>query len=90
CTGAVLAACSGMPVRVGFMTGPGPSARDVLEDLRAQGAERVAAVSYLLAPGFFHSRAAGLGAQLTTEPLGVHPRMVDAVVSRYLAQMSAA
>ncbi len=90
CTGAVLAACSGMPVRVGFMTGPGPAAREVLDDLHAHGAQHVAAVSYLLAPGFFHSRAAGLGAAMTTAPLGVHPRLVDAVVHRYHSGISVA
>ena len=90
CTGAVLAACSGLPVRVGFMTGPGPAARDVLDDLHAHGAQHVAAVSYLLAPGFFHSRAAGLGAAMTTAPLGVHPRLVDAVVDRYRSGISGA
>lgn len=90
CTGAVLAASSGVPVQVGFMTGPGPGAREALDELRARGAERVAAVSYLLAPGFFHSRALKLGAALTTAPLGVHPRLVDAVVDRYRNQAAAA
>lgn len=89
CTGAVLAVSSGLPVRVGFLSGPGPSAREVLTDLHACGAHRVAVASYLLAPGFFHSRAIGLGASLTTAPLGVHPRMVDAVVDRYLREASA-
>ncbi|MGC1207450.1 MAG: CbiX/SirB N-terminal domain-containing protein, partial [Ornithinimicrobium sp.] len=83
CTGAVLAACSGLPVRVGFMTGPGPGAAEVLDDLHAHGWQHVATVSYLLAPGFFHSRATGLGAAMTTAPLGVHPRLVEAVADRY-------
>lgn len=85
CMGAVIAACAGLPVRVGFMSGPGPSARDAVSDVGAEGATAVVALSYLLAPGHFHSRAQGLGARVTTGPLGVHPRLVDAVVNRYFS-----
>ncbi len=84
CTAAVLAACWGKPVRAGFMTGPGPRAAEVLDDM--QGTENgsgVAVLSYLLATGHFHSKAKGLDADVVTEPLGVHERLVDAVVGRY-------
>lgn len=83
CTAAVLAACWGKPVRAGFMTGPGPRAADVLSDLQASNEGEVAVLSYLLATGHFHTKAMALGADVVTEPLGVHDRLVDAVVGRY-------
>ena len=84
CTAAVLAACWGKPVRAGFMTGPGPRAAEVLADLQGLDHGRgVAVLSYLLATGHFHSKATGLGGDVVSEPLGVHDRLVDAVVARY-------
>lgn len=83
CTAAVLAACWGKPVQAGFMTGPGPRATEVLTGLQDRNEGEVAVLSYLLATGHFHSKAARLGADVVTEPLGVHDRLVDAVVQRY-------
>jgi sirohydrochlorin ferrochelatase len=83
CLAALLSAATGVRARAGFLSGPGPSAAETLADLRASGADRVAAVSLLLAPGEFHRRLAAVGADVTTEPLGVHPALVDLVVRRY-------
>lgn len=89
CTAAVLAACWGKPVQAGFMTGTGPRAADVLSDLQASNEGEVAVLSYLLATGHFHTKAMALGADVVTEPLGVHDRLVDAVVQRYRSAASA-
>lgn len=85
CLAALLSAATGVRARAGFLSGPGPSAVQTLDDLRAAGADRVAAVSLLLAPGEFHRRLAAVGADVTTAPLAVHPALVDLVVRRYRA-----
>jgi len=45
----------------------------------------VAIASWLLAPGLFHQRLADMGADLVSEPIGAHPRLVELVVRRALA-----
>jgi sirohydrochlorin ferrochelatase len=42
----------------------------------------VAIASWLLAPGLFHQRLADMGADLVSEPIGGHPRVVDLIVHR--------
>lgn len=44
----------------------------------------VSVASYLLAPGFFHSRVLAAGADLVSGPLGVDDRIVDVIVDRYV------
>jgi sirohydrochlorin ferrochelatase len=83
CSAAVLAAGLALPVRPGFLSGPGPSADSALAELREQGAQRIAAISFLLAPGFFQCRVKRLGADVVSAPLGVHESLADLVVSRY-------
>lgn len=83
CLSALVGAATGVRAQAGFLSGPGPTAYETLAALRAGGAARVAALSLLLAPGHFHDRLAGVGAALTTAPLGVHPALVDLVVRRY-------
>lgn len=83
CSAAVLSAYLGLPVRPGFLSGSGPSADSALAELREQGAQRIAAISFLLAPGFFQCRVKRLGAEVVSAPLGVHENLADLVVSRY-------
>lgn len=83
CLAAVVAAATGVRTQAGFIAGPGPTVYETLCTLREAGAERVAAASFLLAPGQFHDKLAGVGADLTTTPLGAHPALVDLVVRRY-------
>jgi sirohydrochlorin ferrochelatase len=68
-------------VPVGFITSAQPS---VVEAVASAG-RRVAIASWLLAPGLFHRRLADMGADLVSEPIGAHPRLVDLVVRRALA-----
>jgi hypothetical protein len=49
----------------------------VVAGLRAAGHRRVAVASWLLAPGLFHRKLTGTGADTVTAPLGVHPAVVD-------------
>ncbi|HTI28386.1 MAG TPA: sirohydrochlorin chelatase [Kutzneria sp.] len=76
-----LAVLTGGEVQVGFITSAQPS---VIEAVASAG-PRVAIASWLLAPGLFHQRLAGMGADLVSEPIGAHPRLVDLVVRRALA-----
>ncbi|WP_432557557.1 sirohydrochlorin chelatase [Granulicoccus sp. GXG6511] len=74
-------------VEVGVLSGPGRTVADSLDRLRRcpQGREdrRVAVSAYLLADGFFHTRLAAVGADLTTAPIGAHPALVNLLVDRF-------
>jgi sirohydrochlorin ferrochelatase len=71
------------PVVVGYGAGAQPSVPDAVADARAAGAGRVVIASYLLAPGFFHDRLLGAGADVVTGPLAPDDRLVAVVVARY-------
>jgi sirohydrochlorin ferrochelatase len=77
----------GTEVRVGYLASGEPKMSEfitqTIASARADG-RRVAAVSWLLAPGLFQSRLEDSGADIVTGPLGVHPAVVRAVVCRYL------
>ncbi|MBK1788958.1 sirohydrochlorin chelatase [Prauserella cavernicola] len=49
----------------------------------AANRSRVAVASWLLAPGLFQRRVAAAGADVTAEPLGAHPAIIDLVLRRY-------
>ena len=70
------------PVQVGFITSARPS---VPEAVAFSPHRPVAIASWLLAPGLFHQRLADMGADLVSDPIGAHPRLVDLVVRRALA-----
>lgn len=53
-----------------------PSVADVVTQTRADGAERVAVASYLLAEGLFQQRLRTSGADVIAQPLGLHPSVV--------------
>jgi sirohydrochlorin ferrochelatase len=72
----------GCPVRVGYLAGGAPKLVDVVASARATG-RRVAVASWLLAPGVFQRRLDDAGADLTAAPLGLHPGVLDAVLTRY-------
>lgn len=85
----LVAAADALAVRLGTEVHPGylasgePNAVDLIASLRASG-RRVAAASWLLAPGLFHRRLAESGAEVVADPLGVHAAVVRTLVSRYL------
>jgi len=81
--GRLLAAEVGRKVRIGFVATAAPRVESVVADLRAAGERRIAVASWLLAPGIFHNRLATVGADVVAPPLGAHPDVVAAVVTRY-------
>ena len=80
---ALLAARRPGPVTAGYGSIATPSVPDAVAAARAAGAGRVAVASYLLAPGFFHSRLLGAGADVVTAPIGVDPRVAALVLRRF-------
>jgi len=78
---AMLAARWAGPVSVGFGSAAQPPVPEAVSAARA-GAARVVVASYLLAPGHFHGRLLGAGADLVTDPLGADPRIARLVLRR--------
>lgn len=72
-----------LPVTVGYGAGAKPRLAEAVTAARASGARRVVAVSYLLAPGFFHGLVARCGADVVTSPLTPDPRLAQVVLERY-------
>ena len=81
--GRLLGAALDRRVRVGFAAGAAPRVDALVAGLRAAGGRRVAVASWLLAPGVFQGRLAASGADVVAAPLGAHPAVVEAIVSRY-------
>ena len=75
----LLASHWGGPVRLATLSGLGPRVADVVRDGDAVS-------TYLLAPGFFATRAETVareaGASVVAAPLGAHPLLVDLLVAR--------
>jgi sirohydrochlorin ferrochelatase len=75
-------------VEVGFITSARPSVAEAVAACRSAAGRRVpvAIASWLLAPGLFHQRLADMRADmradLVSEPIGAHPRLVELVVRR--------
>ncbi|MFL4475800.1 sirohydrochlorin chelatase [Paeniglutamicibacter sp. MACA_103] len=59
----------GHPVAVAFGSAATPSVPEAVAAARAAGAGRVGVASFLLAPGFFHDRLAGAGADYVSTAL---------------------
>lgn len=71
-------------VCLGFVATGTPTVAEVVRRLRRCG-RRVFVASYLLAPGVFHTRLAGCGADGVAEPLGAHPDLVALLAQRFRA-----
>ncbi|GAA1982582.1 sirohydrochlorin chelatase [Kitasatospora viridis] len=71
------------PVAAGYLCASSPSPAEAVAALRAAGHRRVAVAPYLLAPGFFATRAARSGGALTAAPLGAHPALARLVLERH-------
>ncbi|MGU3293635.1 sirohydrochlorin chelatase [Williamsia sp. M5A3_1d] len=81
----MLAELTGDRVDVGYVTTASPAVPEAVVAARARGARRVVIASYLLAPGLFHTRLAGFGADAVAQPLGADPAIADLVASRLVA-----
>jgi len=75
------------PVTTGYGSAARPAVPDAVTAARRGGAERVVVASYLLAPGHFHDRLAGAGADVVTAPLLPDPRIAAVLLDRYDAAL---
>jgi sirohydrochlorin ferrochelatase len=78
------------PVTTGYGSAALPAVPDAVAAARRAGAERVVVASYLLAPGHFHDKLAGAGADLLTAPLLPDDRIAAVLLDRYDAAREAA
>ena len=76
------------PALAGFVTASCPTVPDAVATLRAAGHDRIAIASYLLAPGRFSEQLEDAGADAVSEPIGVHPLLVELIVSRWRAALT--
>jgi sirohydrochlorin ferrochelatase len=74
------------PVMIGCIATGSPTIDEAVVMAR-RTARRVAVASWLLAPGLFHNWLARSGADVVSDPLGVHPLLVDQLVRRYQAAL---
>ncbi|THV35766.1 sirohydrochlorin chelatase [Glycomyces buryatensis] len=76
----------GVPAGPGFASGPGPRAAETVEALRAEGARKVAAVCYFIAPGLLCDTAIesarSAGVVHAGEPLGTAPELLELIAAR--------
>ncbi|HET7736050.1 MAG TPA: sirohydrochlorin chelatase [Nocardioidaceae bacterium] len=90
--GRVLQAHWGAPVQVAHLSGHGLRVNEAVEQLWSRGHRRIAAVPYLLAPGFFarkaRAQASVAGCTAVATELGAHRLVAELVVRRYLATAS--
>lgn len=80
----------GGPVALATIAAGGPRVPEVVADLRAAGARRVAVASWLLAPGLFQRRLDEAGADVVAAPLADHPAVPGLVVARYRSALAEA
>jgi sirohydrochlorin ferrochelatase len=78
-----LSAITGARVELAFAATGTPRVPDAVDALRRRGARRVTVASYLLAEGLFQDRLRASGADVVTEPLGLHPGLVRLIASRF-------
>ena len=71
------------PVTTGYGSAASPTVPDAVAAARRAGAERVVVASYLLAPGHFHDKLAGAGADVFTAPLLPDDRIAAVLLDRY-------
>src|SRR5215218_7541831 len=70
-------------VTTGYGSAAQPTVADAVAAARRGGAERVIVAAYLLAPGHFHDKLAGAGADAVTAPLLPDERIAAVLLDRY-------
>ena len=75
-------------VTTGYGSAAKPTVPDAVLAARRSGAERVVVASYLLAPGHFHDKLAGVGADTVTAPLLPDERIAAVLLDRYDAALA--
>ena len=82
-TAAMLQADWAGPVTTGYGSAAQPAVPDAVTAARAAGAHRVLVAAYLLAPGHFHDKLQGAGADCVTAPLLPDERIAAVLLDRY-------
>ena len=82
-TAALLSAALGERVELAYAATGEPRVADAVATARARGAQRVVVASYLLAEGLFQDRLRCSGADVVTDPLGLHPGVARLIASRF-------
>jgi sirohydrochlorin ferrochelatase len=77
------------PVTNGYGSAATPTVPDAVAAARHAGAKRVVVASYLLAPGHFHDKLAGAGADAVTAPLLPDERIAAVLLDRYDSAVTA-
>jgi sirohydrochlorin ferrochelatase len=77
------------PVTTAYGSAAQPSVPDAVVAARRDGARRVVVAAYLLAPGHFHDKLAGAGADAVTAPLLPDERIAAVLLDRYDAAANA-
>ncbi|MBV1778301.1 sirohydrochlorin cobaltochelatase [Paeniglutamicibacter sp. ABSL32-1] len=85
----LLAAELGQEVAVAYCSAAAPSVPEAVAAARAEGARRVGVASFLLAPGFFHDRLAGSGADYVSGALLPGVTIAKCVAGRLSEALSA-
>lgn len=74
----------GRPVEPGFIFASEPSLADAVAGLRRRGHHDITVATHAILPGLYQLHIAELDLH-ASEPIGLHPRLLDAITSRYLA-----
>ncbi len=83
-TAAMLSALTGDRVELGYAATGAPTVAEAVETVRERSdGAKVAVASYLLADGLFQDRMRAAGADVVSEPLGIHPGMVRLIAGRF-------
>ncbi|WP_347057175.1 CbiX/SirB N-terminal domain-containing protein [Blastococcus sp. HT6-30] len=82
-TAALLQEAWSGPVTTGYGSAARPAVPDAVTAARAAGAATVVVASYLLAPGHFHDKLRGAGADVVTAPLLPDERIAAVLLDRY-------
>jgi sirohydrochlorin ferrochelatase len=82
-TATLLSAAIGSRVELAYAATGEPRVADAVRMLRDRGARRVVIASYLLADGLFQDRLRAAGADIVTEPLGLHPGTTRLIAARF-------
>ncbi|MGO1383609.1 MAG: sirohydrochlorin chelatase [Arachnia sp.] len=72
------------PVHAGFIFASEPTLQQAVDSMRALGHSRLTVATHALLPGLYQRHIAALGLP-ASEPIGIHPHLVAAIITRYLA-----